>query len=640
MMHSLLSEVKATRAAIAQGIDIHALEKRQAATLDMQRMIKEDVLASENAMEANITKNLKKYIDQEIEKMMKLVKNETQEGVVNLIKRRDLRLNERGIPSDKVGNLFLRAKDEEVVDGNKGGVVTYDLGESAPPAGFAYINFALALKGIGISREAIHVREECLAQRLGNALKKLVPTATEIQIIVERISGGGLMVAPSLLEIQAHINSALNLGKTDLRGGVQSDKAMFMHYRAQVDVASFQEVTEAIKGCEGTCLDLLGEWKVAKGSKAGCNAGLLLGQGTNVQELKLYQRPDVHLRHWETEGGKAGVGGADAARFKASAAPELNSDPSNGPPASARVRQLLSAIDDPRSSTLGVDNAAPMQTVSSLQSDTCQNGTRQSPVDILPAVTDPMEARQGFNGGQMPNVIKVGSAQLPTIRLRYPPLESLHAINTGDGILLQYPPGLNGTATLEEHLALHPVGLLDDTTLLGSSAVMYQLRQLHLHTPSEHSGASKTVSAEVHLVHELVSAQRGAAPLLIVAVRFAEGSQASAFFSTFVDSLPPPPRPRMPANEASVSTTNFDFSFSLFGSIPGEMKPRNYYTYRGSMTASPCLEAVQWVVMRETISISKAQVRALHAAIGADNARPVQNSHWPAGSLIIYTGQP
>lgn len=270
MMHSLLSEVQATRAAIAEGIDVHALEKKQAATLDMQKIIKEDVLASEKAMEENITKTLKEYIDKEIKKAMEAVKNETQTGVVDLIRRRDLRLNERGLPSDKVGNLFLRARDEEEVEGKGGGVVVYDLGHTAPPAGSAYINFALALKGDGVTRAAVHVREKCLAERMGTALKKLVSTAKELTVTVERIAGGGLMVAPALLQLQAHEGAASRLRKTtDLRGGTKSETAMFVHFRAQVDVASFQEVAEAIKTCEGTCMELLEEWKVAKGNTVG-----------------------------------------------------------------------------------------------------------------------------------------------------------------------------------------------------------------------------------------------------------------------------------------------------------------------------------------------------------------------------------
>ena len=57
---------------------------------------------------------------------------------------------------------------------------------------------------------------------------------------------------------------------------------------------------------------------------------------------------------------------------------------------------------------------------------------------------------------------------------------------------------------------------------------------------------------------------------------------------------------------------------------------RDYYTYMGSLTSPPCSEGVLWLVMKQPVQASPAQM-ALFSRLYPLNARPVQ----PANGRII-----
>jgi carbonic anhydrase len=65
---------------------------------------------------------------------------------------------------------------------------------------------------------------------------------------------------------------------------------------------------------------------------------------------------------------------------------------------------------------------------------------------------------------------------------------------------------------------------------------------------------------------------------------------------------------------------------------PAEMLParRDYYTYMGSQTSPPCSEGVLWLVMKQPVQASPAQM-ALFSRLYPLNARPIQ----PANGRII-----
>jgi carbonic anhydrase len=65
---------------------------------------------------------------------------------------------------------------------------------------------------------------------------------------------------------------------------------------------------------------------------------------------------------------------------------------------------------------------------------------------------------------------------------------------------------------------------------------------------------------------------------------------------------------------------------------PMELIParRDYFTFMGSLTTPPCSEGVLWLVMKEPVQASPAQL-ALFSRLYPLNARPIQ----PGGGRII-----
>ena len=62
---------------------------------------------------------------------------------------------------------------------------------------------------------------------------------------------------------------------------------------------------------------------------------------------------------------------------------------------------------------------------------------------------------------------------------------------------------------------------------------------------------------------------------------------------------------------------------------PMKFLPKNrehFYTYEGSLTTPPCTEGVQWVVLKESIELSKDQIDRFMGAYGPI-ARPVHPLH-------------
>jgi carbonic anhydrase len=50
----------------------------------------------------------------------------------------------------------------------------------------------------------------------------------------------------------------------------------------------------------------------------------------------------------------------------------------------------------------------------------------------------------------------------------------------------------------------------------------------------------------------------------------------------------------------------------------------DYYRFNGSLTTPPCTEGVTWLVMKQPITASKAQIKQFQKVMGHPNNRPVQ----------------
>jgi carbonic anhydrase len=190
----------------------------------------------------------------------------------------------------------------------------------------------------------------------------------------------------------------------------------------------------------------------------------------------------------------------------------------------------------------------------------CSSGKNQSPVDLHDAV----------------------SAKLAPLSFKYESLAQ-DVLNNGHTVQVTYAPG--STLTVDSH--------------------QYQLKQFHFHAPSENLLNGKHFPLEAHFVHADADGN-----LAVVAVFFDKGA-ANAALEKLGQDLP------LHAGDKH----NLDVKISAAELMP---KTREYFRFSGSLTTPPCSEGVNWLVLKQPVTASEKQVEQLHAAMGHDNARPVQ----------------
>jgi len=134
----------------------------------------------------------------------------------------------------------------------------------------------------------------------------------------------------------------------------------------------------------------------------------------------------------------------------------------------------------------------------------------------------------------------------------------------------------------------------------------FELVQFHFHRPSEERIDGRQFEMSLHLVHKDDQGR-----LAVVAVLMDKGLPQPAVQKVW-NSLP------LEKGEELAARAPLELA---------ELLPtdRRYYTYMGSLTTPPCSEGVQWVVMRQPVSMSAEQIE-LFARMYPMNARPVQQA--------------
>lgn len=133
----------------------------------------------------------------------------------------------------------------------------------------------------------------------------------------------------------------------------------------------------------------------------------------------------------------------------------------------------------------------------------------------------------------------------------------------------------------------------------------YQFRQLHFHSPSEHTVNGEAYPLEMHLVHQ----ETGTGDLAVIGIFIEEGSGNNFLTEVFS---------RIPSEEKVQEQTDLTLNLSNF--IPPE---QTYYTYLGSLTTPPCTVGVDWILFDEPIQASTEEI-AQFAQPYDNTARPVQ----------------
>ena len=143
---------------------------------------------------------------------------------------------------------------------------------------------------------------------------------------------------------------------------------------------------------------------------------------------------------------------------------------------------------------------------------------------------------------------------------------------------------------------------------LQIGAQRYTLQQFHFHTPGGDRIAGEEFPMAAHLLHKSQSGQ-----LLAVVVLFRIGAE-NALLNALL--------PRIP-ERADGDRLLADTSMDAAALLPTQ---RGYYRYPGSLTAAPCTEGVDWIVLKQPLELSATQL-ARYRKRFADNARAVQPVH-------------
>lgn len=144
----------------------------------------------------------------------------------------------------------------------------------------------------------------------------------------------------------------------------------------------------------------------------------------------------------------------------------------------------------------------------------------------------------------------------------------------------------------------------------------YQLLQLHFHHPAEERINHRGFAMAAHLVHRDYLGR-----LAVVAVLLEPGD-ANAVIHNFWTYMPLGAGDRVVMPRGSVD---------LNGLLP---KDQRYYQFMGSLTTPPCTENVLWMILKQPVTLSPAQMR-LFAQQFPNNARPVQ----PINGRVVRDAQ-
>ena len=197
--------------------------------------------------------------------------------------------------------------------------------------------------------------------------------------------------------------------------------------------------------------------------------------------------------------------------------------------------------------------------ISSAWANLCESGRAQSPIDIQATSLRP----------------------LPPLEFRYQSAP-LRIADDGHTVRVRFGPG--------------------QTLHIGRER--YTLQQFHFHTPGGDRIAGEEFPMAAHLLHKSTSGQ-----LVAVVVLFRIGAE-NALLSTLLPLIP-----ARADGDHSPAGVRVDANALLPAA-------RGYYRYTGSLTAPPCTEGIDWLVLKQPLELSSAQLTRYRQRF-ADNARAV-----------------
>lgn len=194
----------------------------------------------------------------------------------------------------------------------------------------------------------------------------------------------------------------------------------------------------------------------------------------------------------------------------------------------------------------------------------CSSGKNQSPVNIETA--------------------KAINANLPAIKFNYSMLMPHEIINTGNAIRVELGMGSDIAVDDQE----------------------FELKHFDFHVPSETTVNGKSFPMEALFHHENKDGEA-----TIVSMMFVPGEEDHTINKLW-EQLP------MEAGKSERLTAK------ALRPIETTQKMDGYYRYNGSLTTPPCTEGVRWLVLKQPMKVSNAQLAKIKNALKTPNNRPVQ----------------
>jgi carbonic anhydrase len=199
--------------------------------------------------------------------------------------------------------------------------------------------------------------------------------------------------------------------------------------------------------------------------------------------------------------------------------------------------------------------------------DVCKTTLGQSPIDIPAA-------------GIVPFV-----SQDPQIHYR--PFELTSIQHTGENLRINVPAANNKSFI----------------TIRGKR---YDLRQFHFHRSSEHALKGEKGAMEAHFVHVAADGS-----IAVIGVLVQLGVATNGPLGVLLRHSPGQP---------GVVATNQSFNPVVL--LPAD--PDRYYTYCGSLTTAPFTERLTWIVCKQTLHMTWAQLNRYAKLYPEENARELQ----------------
>jgi len=147
----------------------------------------------------------------------------------------------------------------------------------------------------------------------------------------------------------------------------------------------------------------------------------------------------------------------------------------------------------------------------------------------------------------------------------------------------------------------------DSGDSICSRDIHYDLVQIHFHTPSEHTVNGIRYPIETHLVHQ----SKDKTSYTVLAIFGIEG-QESETLERLESFLPLKEGEEKVIDKALDLTTIFPHN-------------KDYYSYKGSLTAPPCTENVNWIIFKEPIVLSLEEVVRMRDNMPLRNFRNEQD---------------